>query len=118
MQWLHRVAAAALILAPLATAATILDPALPRYEPRAVDVPRAAAYVTRDGAVRIVGTEVLDTVIEQLDARFAETHPGTRFAPALKGTSAAMVAGNAASPQMARMPSSTMRPRILCQPPE
>jgi phosphate transport system substrate-binding protein len=92
MQWLRRVAAAALILAPLAATSAILDPALPRYEPRAVEAPRDATYLTRDGAVRIVGTEVLESVIEQLDARFAETHPGTRFAPALKGTSAAMPA--------------------------
>jgi phosphate transport system substrate-binding protein len=93
MQALRRAALAAGIVFPAAVAsAAVLDPALPRYAPQAVAPSPNATYVARDGAVRIVGTEVMDHVIEQLDARFAETHPGTRFAPTLKGTSAAMPA--------------------------
>jgi phosphate transport system substrate-binding protein len=87
-----RGAVAAAALAPLLAAAATTDAALPHYQPQPVQPPAGAKYLTRDGAVRIVGTEVMEGVIEQLDARFADTHPGTRFAPALKGTSAAMPA--------------------------
>ena len=85
-------AAAGCLLAGLAAAALPVDPALGSYQPRQVAPPEGAGYVLRDGSVRIVGTEVLAEAIERLDARFSETHPGVKFAPSLKGTSAAIPA--------------------------
>lgn len=86
------VAAAACTLASLVAGAIPVDPALTSYRPQQVVPPAGAGYVLPDGSVRIVGTEVLEETIERLNARFAETHPGVKFAPSLKGTSAAMPA--------------------------
>ena len=80
------------LCASLAAGALPLDPALSSYRPAQVAPPDGAGYVLPDGSVRIVGTEVLEEVIERLNARFAETHPGAKFAPSLKGTSAGMPA--------------------------
>lgn len=73
-------------------AGAAVDPALPDYIPQTAAPPAGASYLAADGAVRIVGTEVVAEALERLDARFAELHPGTRFAPSLKGTSAAIPA--------------------------
>jgi phosphate transport system substrate-binding protein len=85
-------AAAGFTCVALAAAAMAVDPSLPSYQPQPVAVPKGAGYASPDGSVRIVGTEVLEEVIERLNARFVESHPGTKFAPSLKGTSAAMPA--------------------------
>ncbi len=97
MRSLHRfllrpAAAASLAAVSLAAAAVTVDPALPAYVPQPVAAPAGAGYLMADGSVRIVGTEVLEEVVERLDARFAAAHPGVKFAPRLKGTSAAMPA--------------------------
>jgi phosphate transport system substrate-binding protein len=89
---LQPAAAAACTLASLVAIAIPVDPALTSYQPHQVVPPAGAGYVLPDGSVRIVGTEVLEEAIERLNARFAETHPGIKFAPSLKGTSAAMPA--------------------------
>jgi phosphate transport system substrate-binding protein len=86
------VAAAGFALASLAAAATPVDPSLTSYHPQPVAAPKGAGYVLADGSVRIIGTEVLEEAIERLNARFAESHPEAKFAPSLKGTSAAMPA--------------------------
>jgi phosphate transport system substrate-binding protein len=83
---------AGLALASFAAAAIAVDPALPSYQPRPVAAPKGAGYVLADGSVRIVGTEVMEEVIERLNARFIEAHPEAKFAPSLKGTSAGMPA--------------------------
>src|SRR5205814_10373260 len=76
----------------LASAAMPVDPALPAYQARAVEVPKDAPYVLPDGSIRIVGAEHVDVIVEGFNALFAATHPGFRFTPQLKGTTTAMPA--------------------------
>ena len=84
--------AIAFALLPLVALPAAIDPSLPAYHPQPAATPKDAGYVLPDGSVRIVGTEVLEEVIHGLNARFSETHPGAKFAPSLKGTSAAIPA--------------------------
>ncbi len=69
-----------------------VDPALPRYEPRAVEPPTAAAYVQPDGAIAVVGYNDMAEMLRALGTRFGELHPGFRFAWNLPGTKAAPAA--------------------------
>jgi phosphate transport system substrate-binding protein len=89
---LRPVAAAGFTVLSLAAAAVAVDPSLPSYHPQPVATPKGAGYVLADGSVRIVGTEVMEEVIERLNARFTEAHPQAKFAPSLKGTSAGIPA--------------------------
>jgi phosphate transport system substrate-binding protein len=85
-------ALAALLLLPVAGSyAASADPALPRYEPRSVEVPAAAGYIGADGAIVVVGYNDMRDMLEALVPLFAAAHPdirirldlpGTRFAPA------------------------------------
>ncbi len=59
---------------------------LPAYEPRSVDVPHGASYVTPDGAVAVVGYNDMEQMLEALGRRFTALHPGIRFVNTLKGT--------------------------------
>ncbi len=77
--------AAGAFVAACAQAATV-DPTLPRYEPRSIEVPRAAGYLTPEGEVRVVGYNDMREMLEPLAARFAATHPGVRLKLDLPGT--------------------------------
>ena len=69
-----------------AAAVPAVDPALPRYEPQPVAVPRGAGYVTADGAVAVIGYNDMEEMLGALGAKFSSLHPGIRFAFTLKGT--------------------------------
>ena len=79
--------------------AASVDPALPRYEPHDFAVPKGAAYVATDGAIRIVGYNDMRDMLEAIVARFAAAHPGRWIALDLPGTRfapAALAAGTSA----------------------
>lgn len=69
-----------------------VDPALLRYDPRAVEPPTAAAYMQPDGAIAVVGYNDMAEMLRALGTRFGELHPGFRFAWILPGTKAAPAA--------------------------
>ena len=69
-----------------------VDPALPRYESRAIEPPKSAGYVTPAGAIAVVGYNDMAEMLAALGARFGELHPGFRFAWDLPGTKAAPAA--------------------------
>lgn len=75
-----------------ATPAMAVDPALPAYQPRPVELAKDANYVLPDGSIRIMGAEHTEVIVEGFDALFVKTHPGFKFTPQLKGTSPAMPA--------------------------
>jgi phosphate transport system substrate-binding protein len=87
-----RVALAALLLLQAAgSRAASVDPALPHYQPRGVEIPASAGYVDADGAIAVVGYNDMRDILEALVPRFTAAHPdirirldlpGTRFAPA------------------------------------
>ena len=95
-----RGALTALLLLPVTGSyAASVDPALPRYEPRGVEIPASASYVGADGAIVVVGYNDMRDMLEALVPLFAAAHPdirirldlpGTRFAPSAlaKGESA------------------------------
>jgi phosphate transport system substrate-binding protein len=79
--------------------AASVDPALLRYEPRAVEIPLGASYVAPDGAVAVVGYNDMRELMQAWVARFVESHPRIRFALDLRGTRfapAALAAGTSA----------------------
>jgi phosphate transport system substrate-binding protein len=63
-----------------------VDPALPEYTPRAVELPTQASYLTADKAVAVIGYNDMQEMLEALDAVFERAHPGITFALTLKGT--------------------------------
>jgi phosphate transport system substrate-binding protein len=69
-----------------------VDSALPRYEPRNVEPPKRASYLTANGAIAVVGYNDMAEMLHALGARFAALHPGFRFAWDLPGTKAAPAA--------------------------
>src|SRR6202171_557195 len=87
-----RGALTALLLLPVTGSyAASVDPALPRYEPRRVEIPASASYVGADGAIVVVGYNDMRDMLEALVPLFAAAHPdirirldlpGKRFAPA------------------------------------
>jgi phosphate transport system substrate-binding protein len=79
--------------------AASVDPALPRYEPRTFATPPDATYVTRDGAIAIVGYNDMRDMLESIAARFTTAHPGAHIVLDLPGTRfapAALAAGTSA----------------------
>ena len=54
--------------------------------------PKDASYLLSDGRIALHGDEALAPVIDALNAKFAETHPGAKFAPVLKGSATALPA--------------------------
>lgn len=50
------------------------------------------SYLLPDGRIALHGDEALAPVIDALNAKFAETHPGAKFAPVLKGSATALPA--------------------------
>lgn len=75
-------------LLPLAASAA----ALPAYRPQPVQPVPDASYVLTDGSIQIVGTEYVQSIVGELDALFARTHPGLKFTLRLRGTSTAIPA--------------------------
>ena len=82
---------ALLLLLVAGSYAASVDPALPRYEPRRVEIPASERYVGADGAIVVVGYNDMRDMLEALVPLFAAAHPyirigldlpGTRFAPA------------------------------------
>jgi phosphate transport system substrate-binding protein len=55
-------------------------------------VPAGASYLLPDGRIALHGSPAMAGLIDALDAKFVETHPGVTFAPALKGSETAMPA--------------------------
>ena len=99
MRFLHRFLilplagmSVSLVPLPLSASPVAVDPALPAYQAQPATPPKGAGYVLPDGSIRIAGTEVMTTLIESINARFAQTHPGTKFVLNLKGTSTAIPA--------------------------
>lgn len=89
-------AGAALIVA---LAAASCSAGLPHATGGPVTPPAGAAYVSADGAVRIVGYNDMAGIIARWDAAFSALHPGVRFAPDLKSTRSAppaLIAGTSA----------------------
>jgi phosphate transport system substrate-binding protein len=78
--------AALLVLIVAGSRAASVDPTLPRYEPRAFEVPQSAGYVAVDGALVVVGYNDMRDLLDALVARFMATHPGVRFRLDLPGT--------------------------------
>ncbi len=94
-----KLAFAALLLFAAGSRAASVDPALPRYEPRAIEISRDASYVTPEGAVAVVGYNDMREIMEALVARFSAAHPEVRFTLDLRGTRfapAALAAGASA----------------------
>ena len=88
-----------LILFGAGSHAASVDPALPPYESRAFATPSDAAYVTKDGAVAIVGYNDMRAMLGDIAALFEAAHPGARLVLDLPGTRfapAALAAGTSA----------------------
>lgn len=63
---------------------------LPAYRPQAVSVPAGAGYVLPDGSVALGGAEHVRFILQRINARFMEAHPGIRFTDLGKGTTSAV----------------------------
>lgn len=61
-----------------------VDPLVPAYHPQHVEPPKAISYVLPDGAIRIVGTNTMETILRGFNERFTQTHPGFKFSMQLK----------------------------------
>lgn len=90
--------------------AASIDPALPGYEPLAIELAREERYIGPDGAVMVVGYNDMREMMESLTSQFSAAHrnvrfkldlPGTRFAPAAlaRGVSAFAPMGALFTPQ-------------------
>lgn len=80
-----------------------VDPALPRYVAAVAPVPRDAAWLTADGAIRIVGYNDMHDMFDAFVARYTAAHPGTSFRLELTGTRAAPPALAAGTSALAPM---------------
>ena len=54
--------------------------------------PVGAGYLTKDGAITLIGYNDMAEMIGEFDRMFAAEHPGFRFAPVLQGTKTAVAA--------------------------
>ncbi len=91
--------ASALLLSAAGVQAAGVDPSLPLHQPRPVDVPRSARYLTPEGAIAVVGYNDMREMLEPIVAIFTATHPGLRFKLDLPGTrfaAAALAKGESA----------------------
>ena len=66
--------------------AASLDDVLPQYQPRVITLPETAAYLTSDGAVRVVGYNDMRDMLLSMSTIFTKAQPGIRFEWDLKGT--------------------------------
>jgi phosphate transport system substrate-binding protein len=57
-----------------------------------VPFPTGASYLLSDGRIALHGSQSMKALVDALDAKFIETHPGFKFAPELKGSDTAMPA--------------------------
>lgn len=64
-------------------------PGLPAYSPHPVAFPRNASYLTRDGAIAVVGYNDMQELLAGIDSLFVAAHPDFRFALDLRGTKTA-----------------------------
>jgi phosphate transport system substrate-binding protein len=80
----------AMLHSPFAVAQATQQPA--NYVAHEVTVSDDATYLTRDGAVQIVGNDGWDAMIAQFNELFLKTHPNfkRKFHPVLKGSSVAI----------------------------
>lgn len=62
------------------------------YVPRPVTVSADAPWVTREGAVAIVGNDGLEDVMRQFNALFTQSHPDVKFSMRMEGSSTGMPA--------------------------
>ena len=76
--------AASLVL--VAAHAAALDAALPRYEARALELPRTALWLNAHGAAKVVGYNDMQEIMQALAARFSASHPNIQLALDLRGT--------------------------------
>ncbi|MDO7930365.1 substrate-binding domain-containing protein [Pseudomonas sp. KFB-139] len=65
--------------------------------------PTDAPYLTREGAIAIIGNDGMQDLIENLNALFVSKHPGFRFAVTAKGSSVGMPALTADATAIAPM---------------
>ncbi|MBO9883095.1 substrate-binding domain-containing protein [Xanthomonas sp. D-109] len=65
---------------------------LPSEVATPIAVPADAPYLSRDGAVTIVGNDGMQEVIDRLNALFVRHHPNLRFATVMRGSSTGMPA--------------------------
>lgn len=77
------------------------DADLPRihYEPREIEIPKSAAFITSGGAIAVVGYNDMRDMLEEMVRLFVAAHPGARFELDLRGTRfapAALAAGTSA----------------------
>src|SRR2546430_16777347 len=86
----HGALTALLLLLVAGSYAASVDPALPRYEPRRVEIPASERYVGADGAIAVVGYNDMRDMLEAMLPLFAAAHqdirirlvlPRTRVAP-------------------------------------
>jgi phosphate transport system substrate-binding protein len=66
--------------------AASVDPALPAYEPHALEASGKASWLSPEGAVTVVGYNDMRDMLEPLAARFSAAHPEIRFQLVLPGT--------------------------------
>lgn len=78
-----------LLLAPIAQAASIIDPALPNYQPQSVQPSADARYVDH-GVVRIAGADHVDFIVKRFNAALIDAHPDWKFRIESKGTTSAV----------------------------
>jgi phosphate transport system substrate-binding protein len=57
-----------------------------------VPFPTGASYLLSDGGIALHGSRSMKALVDALDEKFIETHPGFKFAPQLKGSDTAMSA--------------------------
>jgi phosphate transport system substrate-binding protein len=85
-------------------------PPLEHYEPREIEIPKSAGFITPSGAFAVVGYNDMREMLEAMVRLFVASHPnfrfeldlrGTRFAPAAlaRGTSAFAPMGGEFTPQ-------------------
>lgn len=67
-----------------------VDAELPAYVPHPCQVTKGAGYVLPDGSVQIIGAQGMDVAFRNLNALFAETHPGLKFTMNLHGAATAI----------------------------
>jgi phosphate transport system substrate-binding protein len=71
----------------------------PGNEPREIEIPKSAGFVTVEGAIAVVGYNDMREILEAVAALFTAAHPKVRFAFDLRGTRyapAALAAGTSA----------------------
>lgn len=83
-----------LYLCALAALLPLAAPAatLPAYRPQPVQPDPDASYLLPDGSIQVVGTEYVRSIVAELDALFAKSHPGVKFSLQLRGTGTAIPA--------------------------